>query len=320
MTNIVEFLVAIEKDSEYSRSSSIYAQPGSTIQEKIGPENYEKYCYFSQGNVTIPHIDVFAKCNAYKDIILTGNTELYDIPLLTGDTTNTDSNLYEYSIKQYFLEHKTRNGIQYLFHDNEILTSGIKYTVMIPGLVYLEDENDNDNGEIFGYLHSYVADSNGNVTLELPYPEYTDFSISSTLSYNQNENKIIFEGVNSISTVKIYKGLKYVEFKLFPSKSNNFETYKIKNVNEFADYIIASQFTDNKITNVINMLTEIEFRDAVYYPKYFISLKLHGSSETVKNNTPNLYKVPAALVIKGNDKVFMKDVVGISANAVLYQG
>lgn len=311
MTTIAEFKVA-RNNSSY-RASTISSAPGA-IKEQIGPEGYEKYCNLTSQNgisVTIPHIDRFEKCNDYSNIILTGRTDRYTIPIYGGD--------FEYSVKQYFLEHPTRDGIQYLFWNNEQNDSTIVLIAMIPGLVY-----DTNDGTVLGYLHSYVAtnlEDGGGIILELPYTDEDDYSIhGAQIRRIPDSNKIEFYGITSETEVTITKGENYASFKLFPYNSSSGESvYKIKNVNEFADYIIASQMTDNKITSILNILTETRAINSnssgiIYYPKYFMTLKLYTSSESVKNITPNIYKVPAALVPKDGDKIFMKDVTGISGN------
>ena len=309
MTTIAEFKVA-RNNSSY-RASTISSAPGA-IKEQMGPEGYEKYCNLTSQNrisVTIPHIDKFEKCNDYSNIVLIGRTEKYTIPIYGGN--------FEYSVKQYFLEHPTRNGIQYLFWDNEQNDSTIVLIAMIPGLVY-----DTNDGTVLGYLHNYVAtnpEDGGGIILELPYTDEDGYSISGA-PFIQDSNKIEFYGITSETEVTITKGANYASFKLFPYNSSSGEgIYKIKNVNEFADYIIASQMTDGKITSVLNALTETKTINSnssgiVYYPKYFMTLGLYTSSESVKNITPNIYKVPAALVPKDGERIFMKDVTGISGN------
>ena len=305
MATLAEFQIAHDEYSLYRLGMLI--TPQGALKEEIGPTGYEKYCNFKRVNgvtkVTIPHIDVFGNRNQYCNIVLTGKTEKYDIPMYGND--------FELSVKQYFLEHPTRNGIQYLFWDNEETTSLIEYKAMVPGLIYTS------GGNILGYLHSYVSDINGNITLELPYPNYTGYTISGA-QFDQQENKIIFRGIASDTQITLSDGESTIFFTLYGYGTySGINTYKIKNVNEFADYIIAAQLTDGKVTSVLNMLTEMDFRNAVYYPKYFTTLKLYSSSESVKNITPNIYKVPAALVQKGNSgKVFMTNVTGISANVL----
>ena len=303
-TNIAEFKIANDGDS-----SSLALRLGTfnsflnTVKEWIGPSGYEGYCRLKAGEITIPHIDEFSRYNQYKNIVLVASTEEYSIPIY--------GNSFVDSVKQYFLENKTRDGIQCLFWNNEAAGGSLQYTAMIPGLLYTSSSN------IFAYLHSYVANVNGDVVLELPYDDYLSYTLSGAPSMDQVDNIITIHGIIEETQLMLSNGTSNVYFKLYAYNSSSGSTvYKIKNVNEYFDYIIAAQLTDGKIASILNMLTEIEFRDANYYPKYFTSLRLYTSSEAVKNITPNIYKVPVALVPANGGKVLLKNVTGISANII----
>lgn len=318
MKNIAEFVIAnIKSDPNESSLGAFYALNGNTVKQQKGPSGYEKYCLIEENNITVPHADLFSY-NSLKNIVLTGITEQYTIPIY--------DNNFEDSVKEYFLKNGSNNEIQYLFWDNGQKDSSIEYKVMIPGLLYTS------NGTILGYLHSYTADESGNVILELPYPDYSGISIDYS-SKEQIDNTIKIKGITSKTEITITDGTNSVSFNLYPhNSSSGSQVYKIKNVNEFAKYILAAQLTDGKITSIIDMLTAIELRSfyvynyhtgqeefkSEYLPKYFLSLRLYASSETAKNMTPTIYKTPAAIVPTGNNDecVFMRDVTSISANII----
>lgn len=303
----METLVELKTNSDLRLSSIISS---GTIKEQIGPTGYEKFCSIKKTNgqvsVTFPHVDKFPNGNAYNDIILTGETQEYQIPLY-GES-------FEYSVKQYFLEHPARDGIQYLFWDNGERGSNIQFLAMIPGLVCSEDWTP------IGYLHSYVADLNGQVVFEIPYTSsINDFTISGgAWAPGSESNVIVFSSIDSETTITITRKSDNIKatFNLFAyNSSTNVGIYKIKNVNEFADYLIATQIA-SKVPDIINKLTEIGTVSGEYYPVNFMTLKLYSSSEAVKNITPSVYKVPVALVNKNSSKVFMIDVTGVSANVI----
>lgn len=310
MEKIAEFRPAIT--GETGRLGAIVYSTGSIV-ESIGPAGNEKFCNLKKGSdgkisASFPHIDRFSDYNTYKNIVLTGRTAVYEIPTYKDRET---------SIKQYFLEHPTRDGIQYVFWKNDNESDEIKYQAMVPGLVI------GDSGTVLGYLHSYVADvigESGKVEFEIPYTEsYNDYSFSSKdcIIEPGGDNLVIFRAVDSETEVTISKGEDSTTITLFAcNSSTSTQTLEIKNVNEFADYIIAAQLTDGSINSVLRELDTDIFYSGKYYPKRFATLKLYTSCESAKNMTPSIYKVPAALVNKESKKVFMTDVTGIATNNI----
>lgn len=308
MEKIAEFRAAIT--GENGNVGSVVYDTGSIV-ESIGPTGYEKFCSLkkdSDGTISasFPHIDKFPSFNAYKNIILSGRTAVYDIPVYKDSET---------SIKQYFLEHPTRDGIQYVFWNNGAEDNTTEYLAMVPGLVI------GQNGTILGYLHSYVADvqgENGKVEFEIPYTEDVNnylFSSKDCTPEPQGDNLVVFRAVDSRTEVTISKGEDSATITLFAYGSNtDVQQFEIKNVNEFADYIIAAQLTDGKINSVLRELDTVVFHSGGYYPKRFATLKLYTSCESAKNITPSIYKVPAALVNRNGKKVFMTDVAGLATN------
>lgn len=305
MEKIAEFRPAIT--GETGRLGAVVYSTGSIV-ESIGPSGNEKFCNLkrdSSGKISasFPRIDRFLDSNAYKNIVLTGRTAVYEIPIYKDRETST---------KQYFLEHPTRDGIQYVFWKNDNESDEIKYQAMVPGLVI------GDNGTILGYLHSYVADFEGHVAFEIPYGEsINSYNFSGcTFDTTTQENLINFN-VASGAEVTVSKNGDSTTITLFAcNSSTSTQTLEIKNVNEFADYIIAAQLTDGSINNVLRELDTDIFRGGNYYPKRFATLKLYTSCESAKNITPSIYKVPAALVNKESKKVFMTGVTGIATNNI----
>lgn len=308
MEKIAEFRPAIT--GETGRLGVVAYSTGSIV-EAIGPAGNEKFCNLkkdSNGKISasFPHIDMFSNFNAYKNIVLTGRSAIYEIPIYKD---------FETSVKQYFLEHPTRDGIQYVFYNNGAADNTTEYLAMVPGLVI------GDNGTVLGYLHSYVADFEGHVAFEIPYGESVNsYSFSGcTFDATTQENLINFNVESGAEvTVSNKNSGDSATVTLFAcNSSSGTQTFEIKNVNEFADYIIAAQLTDGTINNVLRELDTVVFYNSRYYPKRFATLKLYTSCESAKNMTPSIYKVPAALVNNGNKKVFMTDVTGIATNRII---
>ena len=312
-----------------SRGSS-FTHPNADIVERMGPENNERFCSIKNDEITFPYISKFEKIYEHtenvdgavfktgsRNIILKAETEKYSIPRIDSD---------EVSIEQYFLEHPFKNNIQYIFWKTGDNTSDVSFHADVPGLIYT------GTGVVLGYLHSYVANMDGHIILELPYDDYSSYSISGA-SYEFIGNNLIRFTISNNINVTIKKGNDEATFKLYKydDYSSHNDQFEIKNVSEYADYIMAARLTDGKITSILNMLTATEFRNTnyslngvngkqyiintSYYPKYFASLSLYVSSESVTNITPSIFKVPAALVADGDgNKYFMKDVTGVSVN------
>ena len=297
MTNVLNI-----SPSTSERMSMFTIFPGGpNIQEKMGPAGFERFCYVGKNKITFPRFIKFANClnSAYKNIVIKAKSKVYDIPRAGSDET---------SIEQYFLEHPLRDNIQFIFwKTGTVDTSSMVYHADVPGLVYT------GTGVVLGYLHSYVADIEGHITLELPYDDYIGYSINGG-SFEQTGNLIQFT-ISSDTDVTLTKGSDTATFRLYKEYGSGSFEIEIKDINEYVDYVMSAQFTDGKINNILNMFTAIEERNEHFYPKNFASLSLYTSSESVANNTPSIFKVPAALVADDyNNKHFMKNITGVSVN------
>lgn len=303
--------------------------------EKIGPSGYEKYAHIigsTDQASTFPHIDKFRTLSDIYDNNLPSNIRDHGAIVLSGTTYQYTVDVYDnniISLNQYFLEHPTRDGIQYLiFVDEEDSNPQYRFKTFIPGLLY------DSEGVVLGYLHSYVANSSGKIILELPYINSTGYSIQGvTNNYTGSENLVELT-VYSNSYLSIAKGSHTIQnIKLFRNGSaNGTRTFTVKNVNEYGDYTVAAQLTSNNVKDIVEFLSELNEETIIltpdnhgienigirtWFPTTFISLLNRTPSEEVANITPNFYNVPAAFVPTNNNKVFMTDVFGVSANKIL---
>ena len=313
------------------------------VEEFIGPEGNEGFGLFSQNKNTFPHIDTFntikdtynqlpsqvnVNGNTYNlyddgDIILRGNTLEYTVRKFDDDDLT--------SLKQYFLENKTRDEIQYLIWDKKT-DDQYRFEPFVPGLLY-----DSVSGDILGYIHSYIANENNEVIVEFPYKDSSLYSVlehgAANIDLSDNELRIydIFDDKTQIILSK--DGESSVSFYVY---SNSVQTedavYTVKNVNEFGDYTIASQMVDSNIKEVLRIFSEFEYKSFMvqniqpggnmvsfsgYFPKTYSSLILDTPSEGVSNMTVNIYRVPASLVPDENVRRFMVGAAGISANKIV---
>lgn len=314
MSTLIEFL----KSNTLQGTIHTYS---TNLVESIGPDYGKRCaCFKKSGStttLTTPHIDLFDTFD--KNIILKGNTANYTVGIYGNNIT---------SLNQYFLEHKTRDGIQYLIFIDENEQNPLnKYKAFIPGLLY-----DPTSGNILGYIHSYVSDSNGNVVIEVPYDDTSGYSIEGP-SYSQSGNIITISDIrtNGVQVFLAHNSDSTV-FYLYTSPTGTMQV-DVKTVNEYGDYVVASQLAGSNIKNILNSLSELEERTITippresggepetiteYFPVNFISLLNYTPSEGVKNITPNIYKVPAAFVPVSGTKKFMINVTGISANLIEY--
>lgn len=347
MTNYVKLTRSYKKES----SGTTVFYPGiintgigvSLVEEGIGPEGSEGFALFSQSKNTIPHIDRF---NTIRDtynqlpsqVSVDGNTyNLYDDGdiILRGNTLEYTVRKFDnndlLSLSQYFLENKTRDEIQYLIWDKGT-DDQYRFEPFIPGLLY-----DSISGDIIGYVHSYIADENNEVTVEFPYEDSSLYSVlehgSASIDLSDNKLRIydIFDDKTQIILSK--DGESSVSFYVY---SNSIQTedavYTVKNVNEFGDYTVASQMVDSNIKEVLRIFSEFEYKSFMvpsaqpggnmvsfqgYFPKTYSSLILDSPSEGVSNMTVNIYRVPAALVPDGNARHFMVGAAGISVNKIV---
>lgn len=296
------------------------------IEESIGPENDEKLCHFAfiddEYIQTAPHIDIF-NVEGDNRVIEDQDIKCSDNILLSNVTLDIDANYYnndEDTLDQYFLEYPTRDGIQYLIWWRS-LSSLDSFEAFVPGLLY------SDNGKVLGFLHSHVADDENKIKLEVPYIDGDDYYIDGEgFEYEKSGNIITIDiGSNNEVMVELSDG---TNSKIFFLYSKNYSTekkrYRVKDANEYGDYTIAAQLTRyNSVKEVLDVLSEMksvflnEQVGFTYLPKTYRSLALIKSSESVKNISLSMYKVPAAFVKKGDAKIFMTDVTGIAANKII---
>lgn len=322
MSDIIEFLFPRwNGNSPYS--GRIKKKKSLSITQAQGPSGYEGYAHISNTTITVPHLDKFnllSDTSSTKipsiDIVLSGETKTYtDIPSY-GTNTLT-------SLKQYFLEHPTREGIQYLIHSYTV-NNILYFDAFIPGLIY------GSNGTVMGYVPSYKIVSN-EVIIKTPFhniPSYQGVSGVSDIAPITNGLKITTDGSSS-ATVRLVKGEDDATITFYKNPdANSFITADVKTANEYGDYTVAAQLTDSKITSVLSMLSGLEnktintFRivngspeDYTFtqkFPVMFSSLLNCTPCENVKNVTPNFYKVPATFV----GDILMTDVTGLSYNSI----
>lgn len=294
-------LIAEFKDKNIKKS------PLTTVMELKGPSGYDKFCHINSELITAPHIDLFQNVNTSGGIILSGNTRNCGIRLL-------DIGKELDSIKQYFLENKSRDELQYLIYDTENQASPNSFVPLIPGLIY------SISGKPLGYLHSYVANRDGTLELEIPYTDNIyDYEIVGTSNYRISGNTFTFYDVSNNLDITLIHGSEYAGFSIYKNEcreeTNITENLKVKIVNEYADYLIASQKASD-INGLLNKFSEMVLYNNKYYCKAFMSLRLFTFSEYVNNIGTKLYKVPAALVPTGLSRKFMTDVIGLSTNNI----
>ena len=293
MDKILE-IIAVTNNSPSEINSPVQ------IVESAGPSGYENYAYLKKENnetkVTFPHIDRFNNsANNYQEIILSGSTDTYGITIYENNE--------EYSLKQYFLENPIRESkIQYL-----IKADNNGFTAFIPGLVF-------NSLNVFCYVHSYIAED-GEVTIELPFNQdehvYSDYSIENC-SFTRNGNIITLTNIAESKevTIKLSED-NFAKFWVFADDPDGEgDDFAIKDACMYGDYIIASQLANN-LPGVNNILQNSRLNSNI--ENRFTSLELYTPAEIAPNNTPRIYKVPAAFV---NNK-FMTNVVGISTNYVI---
>ena len=356
MTNILKLQKAT------NNSLGILACRTSFKENEAGPTDFLNYIYISGDKVSIPHVDHFNVLDDVydlpinpddrdifnvngKEIVLKGNTREYLVNVCGTDVIT--------SLKQYFLNNKTRDGIQYLIYvDN--------FDMVIPGVVY-----DKISGEALGYIKSYEMDEQASFSIELPYNSSVNFSdyvfktkvsISGEEEIIEWEAKEITDNIVTLSSLNredlvkdengaivftIENGSSVGEFPVYPTGafSGNEQEITVKEVNEFCDYIIASRVKDEtygglalvekKLTTIERQQVntpvvvkdgdrlKIEWQTKVYFtPTMFHTLINDSPSEQAKNMTPTIYKTPAALVNLGNEKIFMTNVVSLSINKI----
>ena len=326
MANIIEFKMPYWEmvgDTEYIYTGRVKTF-GKTLAGAKGPSDYEGYAYFSDSVITVPHLDKFNTIsNIYTgksgvNITLSGETKTYNMPV------------YEYTndtLDQYFLENKTRDGIQYLLNVQRDSNGNIsEFNAFVPGLLI------SSTGKVLGFLKSHVPES-GKIEITLPfgtdpYSYGVDIVSGSVGSIDKSQqNKIVITGVYSNIQVRLVYGSENVYFNVYTS-SNDVRPFEVKIVNQFGDYLVASGKSNMK--DVLDSLSGLEQKQITTFrkngssieqitvtkkfPVTFMSLLSNTPSEEVKNITPNIYKVPAAFV--GTDKTFMTDVTGLSYNGV----
>lgn len=274
------------------------------LKEYIGPTGYEKFFYITPEEVTVPHIDLFDDNRYNTKIFLSGITEDVDITIYNNNVID--------SIKQYYLKHPTRDGIQYLIYDNEDPTDPNAYTTIVPGVIY------SDSGIILGYLHSYVANDYFKIYMELPYgSDYGSYSITGDRISCTRDGNLVTISISGSTTATINDGTNSASFNLFvknPESDFN-QTVRVKNVNIFGDYLIAAGEV-NSILDIERIFSTLVMIDSKYYCERFMSIKLFSFAEYDIDIAPGIYKVPAALVPTENGKVFMTDVIGLSARNI----
>lgn len=286
------------------------------LEELIGPTGDEGLCHFAKiGNnyiCTAPHIDLF-------------NVDNSDAILISGHTLDITTKRYDeddiVSLSQYFLDNKTRGDkIQYLIWWRG---PGIAdpFVAFVPGLISSSD------GEVLGFIHSYVVNELNQTVLEVPYADGKNYTLTGTgFEYEIEGNKFtITISENVATTIGISNGAKDATLVVYPQDYQATEThYRVKVANEYGDYIIAAQITEhNTVPEVLNVLSEtvmVSFDPAHGYaplPKTFKSLALMSFAESVDNVSLGMYRVPVAFVPdEENHKVFMTNITGISTNKI----
>ena len=362
MTEILKF--------QKATNTSIGALTCKTLfkKDEAGPEGYPNYILVSDDKISIPHVDMFNVLkNIYdrpvdpdeglnvngKEIVLKGNTREYQVSVCGNDIIT--------SLKQYFLNNKTRDGIQYLIWVDEEAAVDNKFKMIIPGVVC-----DETSGAALCYMESYEMDENARFSFQLPYNsaiDFDDYSIKTKIRENGstrtieweakeiNGNVVTLSSLNREDLVKTQNGAITFTIKagrtrgagknnffIYPKDSfvGNEQEFIVKNVNEFGDYISAARIKGEKkgLNLIEEKLTtlnrqqgtflmynpssgEWEHQTTIYYaPDLFHTLINDSPSEQAKNITPSIYKTPAALVNKGDNKIFMTDVVSMSANKI----
>lgn len=298
MLNLIDFKKA-------NKTSSGITTCYVPIEEYLGPIGYEGYCHFSGNKITIPHIDLFpymTNRSSYQEILLSGNTVDVRFPLY-GDIID--------SLKQYFLENPTREEIQYIVHDNKDLSDLNRFTPFIPGLIC------SDDGVIIGYAHSYVADFDEELKIEFPHTSSKTYTVSGVYRCEINDN-VASILIGEDSTAIISDGENSATVNLYLRRSNNqdFGEARVKIANSYGDYLLASQKVST-IDELSDKLSKLKMINEHYYCEEFISLNNFTFAEAVPDITPNIYKVPIALVPYGNKRVFMTDVTGMSARKIV---
>lgn len=292
------------------------------FEEKQGPTDNESFCLISNTKNTIPHKVRFNSIDAGNDkryISLVGGNQTIETNVYGSIEGNTTID----SISQYFLEHGNTNEIQYIYHQFKDEEHDIMdYQIIIPGLLY-----DKDNGTVLGYMKTLVA-NNGNITIEVPknrVATYTLSNLGSGVNYTRTGNVITITGIannidGAIISTTIDDETNSCAFDIYVSSSNT-RTFTVKPITCFAEYVIASQITDNKITSIVNALhdtTSTYINDEIGFvnniSKLFPTFFLATAVETMPNITPAFYKVPAALVPNENGvRELMVDVTGVSS-------
>lgn len=305
-----------------TKSSLRYGET-SEIDEMIGPEGNEGLCHFAYVDSsyihTAPHIDIF-KVEGDNRTKVSG--EKHDNIILSGITVDISAKYYSddlTSLSQYFLEHPTReNKIQYLIWYD--IDRENPYLAFVPGLV------SSSSGEVLGYVHSHVANNSGEVTFEHPYLDGRTYTLSGDgFTYTEDSNLFTITLNSNNAIVTVSNGSESASFNIY---KQNYQTtdkeYRVKVVNEFGDYIIAAQLTENNaVDEVLDFLSATEhvfINDSVgniLLPKTFKSFNLMSFSESVENISLGIYKVPIAIVPNGARRFFMTNITGISTNNII---
>ena len=233
MENIIEFKMPYWQmvgNTEYIYTGRVKTF-GKTLTEAKGPSGYEGYAYFSNSVITVPHLDKFNTIsNIYTgksgvNITLSGETKTYDMPVYGNDKDTVD---------QYFLENKTRDGIQYLLDVKRDNNNGNinEFITFVPGLLI------SDTGRVFGYLKSHVPE-NGIIEVYLPYNVSTsrysvEIATGTVGDFSISDHKIIFTGCYNYAQIRLVYGSENVVFSIYTS-SNDVQPFEVKIVNQFGD-------------------------------------------------------------------------------------
>ena len=286
MANVIEFLyphwgTSGGKEVPYRGRIKTYNRD---ILERKGPSGNEGCAHFmyTSGSYlfTVPHLDrfklieeIYPSVKPDLNIVLSGKTEVYDeVPNYNGDTLA--------SLRQYFLEHKTREGIQYLLLADSI-NEPEHFDAFIPGLIYSQSE-------VLGYISTYRA-TNNEATINFPFGKTIGCEIiSGASSYIPITNGVKISGIaqGGIAEIRLTGRESSATISIFNKEPNGTLSSIVKTVNDYGDYVIASQITDNKIGSVLHALSDMEERtingEAKYYPVTFISLLNYSPAESVK--------------------------------------
>ena len=262
--------------------------------EFAGPYYYGKegYCLFTGSTCTTPYKKEFkTTSNGSNMILLEGKTADYNIPDYGDDMDSLD---------QYFLDNKVRNDnkVQCLMYVTENPVT--PYVAFCPGLVT------SINGEILGYLKTHVADQQGKVVFEIPNNTTKTYSFNKTSV--KSGNKYTFTNVTGEVIINSGEG----SFNLYASVPSATKTFRVKNLCDYFDYVLAAGVTRNDVESVLSYLSEVDENGV---PVNFPLTSLELFADAVKNITPAIYKVPAAFVpVSSYERKLMVNVAGMAAN------